>query len=155
MNLSKMEAAQRLLDQEEENRKQWCMRYPNPPRERNWFHRLMSRVARRTPRFLQPLVTRLAREMQLEDAGPPPKVDIRHELTTETWYGWVFYLQSEEYIRTGDEREALIGMGPTVVMKTTGEIVQLGTASPEDELLASFEQTLQPDSKRAVKHDCA
>ena len=152
--LTKDEAAQRLLQYEEERRQKWLLQHPDPPRKRSLFRRLMWRVQPPSwPRFLARFIYRLRGEVREEDFGPPPEVAILDEFTTETWYGWVFRVESEEYMRTRDERNRLLGSGPTVVLKNTGEVFPLGTGWDWDGGLARFEQSLATPQNRTSEKE--
>ena len=152
--LTKEEAARRLMEYEEQRRNEWLLKHPEPPRKRNLFQRLMCRVQPpHRPRLLARLIWRLRGEVREEDFGPPPKVGILDEFTTETWYGWVFQVGSEEYIRTRNERHLLIGAGPTVVLKDTGQVVPLGSAWGWDGALARFEQSLAARQNRSTEKE--
>lgn len=48
----------------------------------------------------------------------------------ETEFGWVFFYNSEHYLKTGDVGYALAGNAPIVVMKSTGEVRGTGSAEP-------------------------
>ena len=74
------------------------------------------------------------------------------DATMESWssildhrelsYGWGFNWNVDEYLRTRDIRYALAGMGPLIVLKATGELFALGTATPFEQQCADFERTI-------------
>lgn len=64
---------------------------------------------------------------------------IVEEMTCDKPYGWIFYFSSKLYIETGDFMRALGGNGPIVVLKTSGELHQLGSSLPGDEAVREFE----------------
>lgn len=43
-------------------------------------------------------------------------------------YGWVFFYQSEEFVRTGDESKLVAGNAPIIVDKYNGSVILAGTA---------------------------
>ena len=50
------------------------------------------------------------------------------EHTIEFEYGWMFFYQAEEYIRTGDFSEMLVGNAPFIINKYDGSLFVTGTA---------------------------
>ncbi|MFD0277290.1 YrhB domain-containing protein [Kitasatospora sp. NPDC127111] len=56
-------------------------------------------------------------------------------VTDEEWC-WVFPYDSRAHLEKGDTRDALIGLGPLVVVRDTGAVHQLGSNVPPDEALA-------------------
>jgi hypothetical protein len=52
--------------------------------------------------------------------------------------GWVFVYQSRRYIETGDLEYFLLGNGPIVVDKDSGEVVILGVYGPIDQMLSDY-----------------
>ncbi|MBP6841482.1 MAG: hypothetical protein KA190_29550, partial [Kofleriaceae bacterium] len=75
----------------------------------------------------------LLRWLRQRGVGGAEGVAILDELTTEKAYGWIFYCNSRRFVETGDLLHCLIGQGPNVVMRETGEIVELGSQHPSDE----------------------
>lgn len=59
-------------------------------------------------------------------------VEIYSEYTREIDQGWVFFYNSEEYMRTGNFRSALVGNGPILVTRE-GAVHYLPTALPWEE----------------------
>lgn len=72
----------------------------------------------------------------------PTRVAIIDSATIERPFGWVFFYQSEEYLRTKSLGHMLVGGGPILVNKLTGEILQLGSFSWEDQL-KEYERSLE------------
>jgi len=58
------------------------------------------------------------------------KVVVLEKDTIGREWGWVFFYQNEEYLKTGDFRFQLAGNAPIMVNRNTGEIVETGTAHP-------------------------
>ncbi len=54
------------------------------------------------------------------------------------------YVQSQEYIDSGDSTDMLIGLGPVLVAKTTGEVYETGSAYPTEHYVAAFEACGDP-----------
>ena len=59
--------------------------------------------------------------------------------TIEKEYGWVFFYQTQEYIKTRDLVDALVGNEPYIVNKYTGELIETGTANPVEDYIAEYE----------------
>jgi hypothetical protein len=57
--------------------------------------------------------------------------------------GWLFYYQSQEYIRTGNPVSMLAGNGPVLVSSVDGSHVRVGTAAPLENRLAEAERELE------------
>jgi hypothetical protein len=66
----------------------------------------------------------------------PCFVKLYRELTV----GWAFVWNSEASL--SDPLESYVGQGPTVVVRETGEIFDIGSAPPIDERLEAFEREL-------------
>jgi hypothetical protein len=52
--------------------------------------------------------------------------------------GWVFVYQSRRYIESGDLEHCLVGNGPIVVDKHSGEVAILGTYAPIAQMLTDY-----------------
>jgi|SRR5207244_5150012 len=63
--------------------------------------------------------------------------------TQETTFAWIFFYDSEEYLRTGELQCALAGNAPIVVTKVTGKVYETGTAKPLSEYLAAISDAEQ------------
>ena len=50
--------------------------------------------------------------------------------TTEFELGWVFFYQSEEFVRTGQPSAQFAGNAPLLVNRFSGEVAATGTALP-------------------------
>jgi hypothetical protein len=75
-----------------------------------------------------------------DDAG-----EVTPEHTLDRPYGWVFFYQSREYLRTGDYADAFAGNSPIIVNRVTGECTETGTAYPIEQYLHEYEASLPPD----------
>jgi hypothetical protein len=56
-------------------------------------------------------------------------------------YGWIFFYQSMQYLKTGFLSDMLVGNGPILVEKS-GKIIQFSTALPIEESLRRYEAGL-------------
>lgn len=59
--------------------------------------------------------------------------------TIEKEYGWVYFYQTTEYLKTGDIVDGLVGNAPYIVNKYTGELIETGTANPVEDYIAEYE----------------
>ena len=64
-------------------------------------------------------------------------------LVTPHRLGWLFYYQSEEYIRTGSVSAMLAGNGPILVSGSDGSYIAVGTAAPFEARLLEAEIELE------------
>ena len=69
-------------------------------------------------------------------------VAVLEEETIEHEWGWVFFYQSKEYIKTRDFRDALAGNAPYIVNRNNGQIKATGTAHPIEHYIQEYEQSL-------------
>lgn len=69
-------------------------------------------------------------------------VEIVEHATIEKPWGWVFFYQSSEYLRTKDPSAALAGNTPIIVNKETGELRATGTAWPVEKYIHDYETRL-------------
>jgi hypothetical protein len=63
--------------------------------------------------------------------------------TIEKSWGWVFFYQSADFIRTGNFRDMVVGNAPFIVNRQTGEIIETGTAYDIEHYIKEYEQHLQ------------
>jgi hypothetical protein len=73
-------------------------------------------------------------------AGKMVELAIIDNETIEKEYGWVFFYQTEAYLKTGDIGDRLVGNAPYIVNKYTGEVIETGTAYPVEDYIAEYEQ---------------
>jgi hypothetical protein len=57
--------------------------------------------------------------------------------------GWLFYYQTEEYVRTRDFSKMYVGHGPVLVSSRDGAYVETGSAPPLAERVAEAERQLE------------
>lgn len=62
--------------------------------------------------------------------------------TIEKEWGWVFFYQNKKYLETGDFRDMLGGNAPYIVNRTSGKIIETGTAQPIEAYISEYEKTL-------------
>jgi hypothetical protein len=67
------------------------------------------------------------------------EVVLNHDKLIEKEYGWVFFYNSAKFYETKEFTYSLVGNGPFIVRKDTGEIVQLGSYTSVAELLSDYE----------------
>jgi hypothetical protein len=63
---------------------------------------------------------------------------IQDEHTRDEDFGWVFFYQAADYIRSGEFSDQLAGNAPIVVLRETGALHVTGTARPVDDYLEQF-----------------
>jgi hypothetical protein len=67
-------------------------------------------------------------------------MDVLYEDIIEKDYGWIFFTDSKEFIRTGDFMHSCIGSGGTLVEKKTGNHISFGSAYPLEQNLKIYEK---------------
>ena len=75
-------------------------------------------------------------------ADTPTDLVVVDEHTIERGWGWVFFYDSDRYLKTGDFSYAVAGNAPYIVNGHTGELVMTGTANPIDYYIAEYERKL-------------
>ena len=68
---------------------------------------------------------------------------ILDQYTIEKSWGWVFFYNSREYVKTGDDTYQLIGNAPYIVNRETHELVATGTAEDIEVYIADYEATIR------------
>ena len=71
-----------------------------------------------------------------------PQLVIMDDQTIDKEWGWVFFYNSEEYVKSGDMLDALGGNAPYIVNKQTGKVTETGTAYDIEEYIAEYESNL-------------
>jgi hypothetical protein len=71
------------------------------------------------------------------------KLVILDNETIETEWGWVFFYNTEDYLKTGDFYDSLVGNAPYIVNRNTGELVETGTAYDIEDYINEYESKLQ------------
>lgn len=77
-----------------------------------------------------------------ELALPDEPCGLDEGATIERPWGWVFFYNSQRYLDTQDEEHQLFGNAPYLVNRTTGEILETGTAEDIDFYIAEYEASL-------------
>ena len=89
-----------------------------------------------------------AREIAVEEIakalGDHDAFGIIDSATIARPYGWVFFYQSRNYLKSGDELEMFAGNAPLIVNRFTGTVTFTGTAHPIGHYLAEYELHLPP-----------
>ena len=75
-----------------------------------------------------------------------PEAIILEESTIEKDFGWVFFYESKQYMKTRDFRDRLLGNAPYIVNKNTGEIAETGTARDVQYYIEEYEKKLAAET---------
>lgn len=71
-----------------------------------------------------------------------PKLVIDDKHTIEKEWGWVFFYNTSEYLKSGKLAEALMGNAPYIVNKNTGEVIETGSAYDIEHYINEYESKL-------------
>ena len=86
-------------------------------------------------------------EKEINEPGSFSTEDLRlvilDEHTIEKEWGWVFFYNTEQYAKSEDIIDTLVGNAPYIVNKNTGELVETGTAYPIEDYIEEYESKLQ------------
>jgi hypothetical protein len=72
------------------------------------------------------------------------EIVIVDESTIERHWGWVFFYTSRRWLETGEIQYALGGNSPLIVERSTGRILETGSALHIDAYIANYERTVRP-----------
>lgn len=72
----------------------------------------------------------------------PEVLVIWDERTIERDWGWVFFYNSERFLKTKDPGYAIVGNAPYIVNRHTGEVRPTGTGRPIEHYIAEYERGL-------------
>lgn len=61
------------------------------------------------------------------------------EMTIERDYGWLFVLHKADYVRTRERRYRIVGLGPVLVLREDGSVIEFSSAYHGEKALAEFE----------------
>ncbi|WP_422376467.1 YrhB domain-containing protein [Roseibium sp.] len=61
-------------------------------------------------------------------------------------YGWVFAYQSVDYLKSGHFSDMLAGNAPLLVERTSGKLIELGTAYSVETYVENLEKRGDPNS---------
>lgn len=64
--------------------------------------------------------------------------------TLERSVGWVFFYQSEDFLKSGDFSDRLAGNAPVLVDRSDGSLHETGTAHPIEVYLQNYEKHGDP-----------
>lgn len=64
--------------------------------------------------------------------------------TIEKEWGWVFFYTSKKWYETDDERYAIGGNAPLIVLRENGKVITTGTAETIEHYIERFEATGDP-----------
>ncbi len=78
------------------------------------------------------------------ESGVGEKLVIVAEATREKDFGWVFFYQSEAYLKSGEMSHMLLGNAPVIVDKNSGELIETGTAYPTEQYIENYEKYGDP-----------
>lgn len=76
--------------------------------------------------------------------NPNIKLRIINEETEEHDFGWVFYYNSEEFLRTGNVEHSLVGNAPLIVDQKSQMIIETGTAQATDVYINNYKKYGDP-----------
>jgi hypothetical protein len=68
--------------------------------------------------------------------------ELIHSKTIEKDWGWVFFYQSSDFIKSGDFLSMLGGNAPIIVNKLTGDLTYTGTALEVGHYIKEYESSL-------------
>ncbi len=68
------------------------------------------------------------------------KLALQEDKTMETSFGWVFFYNTEEFLKTRDNKHRLVGNAPIIVDKNDGSYQFTGTARRIDYYIKEYER---------------
>jgi hypothetical protein len=74
---------------------------------------------------------------------PGDELVIRDEKTIEKSYGWIFFYNSKRYLQTQEIHYLVIGNGPIIFERDSGNIVRLTSACSANESIEDYEKRRQ------------
>ena len=80
-------------------------------------------------------------QLYLDATNTEPVVTIPEEVM-ERAYGWVVPFNSRAFVETGNDMDILVGSGPVVVLRATGELHVLPSSPTVEPALAALEERL-------------
>ena len=69
------------------------------------------------------------------------KLALLEDSTIEDEFGWVFFDESERYLKTRSIRDALAGNAPLLISRQDGTLHETGTAYPIEFYIENFKRT--------------
>lgn len=79
---------------------------------------------------------------ELKKQNPDIDCVILDDETIEKAWGWVFFYQSKAFIDSGDFRDMLGGNAPLIVNRSSGKIIETGTAYEIEHYIKEYEANL-------------
>jgi hypothetical protein len=76
------------------------------------------------------------------------KLALLEDNTIEDEFGWVFFYESEDYIKSGSYREMLLGNAPLMISRQDGHLHVTGTAHPVEFYIENFKRSGDPDGQQ-------
>jgi hypothetical protein len=73
-----------------------------------------------------------------QEAEAGCELELLEGSTWERDFGWVFFYDSKDHIRTGEFRYTILGNAPIVVTRADGLLHETGTAYPVERYLERF-----------------
>ena len=89
---------------------------------------------------LDDAVTKANEYLDSIETMPPMKLVLLLDDTLEFKYGWVFFYQSQEYVKTGDFLDGVTGNAPIIVNKYDGSLHVTGTAHTIEKYVKEYIQ---------------
>ncbi len=77
--------------------------------------------------------------------NPNVKLSILDEQTEEHEFGWVFFYNSLKLIENGDFQDALGGNAPLILDRTSGKLIETGTARDTAYYIQNYIKNGDPD----------
>jgi hypothetical protein len=79
-----------------------------------------------------------------DDADYPhnSRLEIINNSTIEKNWGWVFFYQSSDYLKTANISSQLIGNSPYIVNKESGQLLETGTSQAIEHYINDYESKL-------------
>ena len=75
-----------------------------------------------------------------ESAQAGLELAILEDRTLDKPFGWVFFYDTVEFIRTGDDMARAVGNAPLIVDRESGEVHSTGTARPVEYYISLYER---------------
>lgn len=69
----------------------------------------------------------------------PIEIEINHDITEEHSVGYVFFYNSTEFWKTRDMSVSLVGNGPLLILRSSGELVVLPSYQSVKKSVAAYE----------------
>ncbi|MGH0030471.1 MAG: YrhB domain-containing protein [Myxococcota bacterium] len=88
----------------------------------------------------------VSRQVARQSAGGEEHAVDEGKTTSHEW-GWVFVYDAKKYIETGDVQYALMGNGPILFNKHTGEVRHCGSTHPPEHYVEEYEAELTNEDR--------